>query len=61
MPEAKNSKNHNSTTQRSESHTRNLVIKSPGTRVGTLNDLRASSADGSSERSQHGKRLRDGQ
>jgi hypothetical protein len=60
MPEAKNSKNHNSTTQRGESHTRNLM-KSPGTRVGTLNDLRASSADGSSERSQHGKRLRDGQ
>lgn len=35
--------------------------KMPGTRVGTLNDWRGGSAKGGSERSQHGKRLRDGQ
>jgi hypothetical protein len=61
MPVAKNSKDNNSTPQGSATHTRNVGMKSPGTRVGTLNDLRGSSADGSSERSQHGKRLRDGQ
>jgi hypothetical protein len=32
-----------------------------GTRVGTLSDWRGAGAKGGSERSQHGKRLRDGQ
>jgi hypothetical protein len=35
--------------------------KMPGTRTGTLNDVRGSSSNGSSDRSQHGKRIRDGQ
>ena len=35
--------------------------KLAGTRVGTLNDLRGGSTNGPSDRSQHGKRLRDGQ
>lgn len=40
---------------------RNPRMKTPGTRVGTLNDLRGGSTKGPSDRSQHGKRIRDGQ
>jgi hypothetical protein len=40
---------------------RNQGAKLAGTRVGTLNDWRSAGGKGGSERSQHGKRLRDGQ
>jgi hypothetical protein len=45
----------------SAAHSAHSRTKLPGTRVGTLNDWRAGGAKGGSERSQHGKRLRDGQ
>ena len=67
MPVANNSKHHDSTTRRMAQlretavGSGNVRTKTEGTRVGTLNDLRGSSPDGRSDRSQHGKRLRDGQ
>lgn len=45
----------------STNNSKGQVTKLGGTRVGTLSDLRAGSGKGRSERSQHGKRLRDGQ
>jgi hypothetical protein len=66
MSALKNTNQKASTSSRNEHKaslegSRNRETKLAGTRVGTLNDLRGGSTNGRSERSQHGKRLRDGQ